>query len=274
MCTLFLFINYSSSYPYLLISNRDEYRKRKSSMIEGWDSTFSNFGNTIFAPKDELKQGTWFGCLNQKQPKWGILTNIRDLKYYNQNLQSRGEIIPSYLKSNLAAELFLENLRNISDKYNYFNLILSDSKTVYYYNSKKNMYTKLHDCSSAEKKVFGLSNADLDSNWPKLVNTKRNLLVFMNQNLKKEVEIHKYWEYFRKEMRTPKVYPLAELPNTGVSPEMEVFLSSLFIPGKDYGTRSTILFGIGKSYSLNFYEQTYNDNALVDQAKNIQVSFY
>ena len=55
-----LFVNQIENYPIVLISNRDEYRFRKSSMIEGWNNSYSSFGNEIFGPRDESQKGTWF----------------------------------------------------------------------------------------------------------------------------------------------------------------------------------------------------------------------
>ncbi len=92
MCTLFLFINQIKDFPIVIISNRDEYKKRKSSNINGWDRDLQFYSNDIIAPRDEHKKGTWFACQNIINPKWAILTNIRHLKSYKEDLKSRGDI--------------------------------------------------------------------------------------------------------------------------------------------------------------------------------------
>ncbi len=274
MCTLFLFVNQIENYPIVLISNRDEYRFRKSSMIEGWNNSYSSFGNEIFGPRDESQKGTWFACQNKLNSKWGIITNIRDMKSYNKDLRSRGEIIPNFLNSNDNCVNFLDKLKNISASYNFFNLLISDSQTVHYYNSKNKTSQLLFHCDTTEKKVFGLSNAEIDSNWPKIIENKNKFKEYLINNYKSTLNLCDYWQYFRREMMNTKTFSLDKLPNTGLGPDREVFLSSLFIPGKDYGTTSTIFFAIKSNFNMQIYEQNYDENANSDQEKNIELNFY
>lgn len=274
MCTLFLFVNQIENYPIVLISNRDEYRFRKSSMIEGWNNSYSSFGNDIFGPRDESQKGTWFACQNKLNSKWGIITNIRDMKSYNKDLRSRGEIIPNFLNSSDNCVNFLDKLKNISASYNFFNLLISDSQTVYYYNSKNKTSQLLFHCDTVEKKIFGLSNAEIDSKWPKIIENKNKFAEYLINNYKSTLNFCDYWQYFRREMMNSKTFSLDKLPNTGVGPDREIFLSSLFISGKDYGTTSTILFAIKSNSNMEIYEQNYDENANRDQEKNIELNFY
>ncbi|WP_158998652.1 NRDE family protein [Pigmentibacter ruber] len=274
MCTLFLFINHFESFPILLISNRDEYRKRKARMINGWNQTMTVYGNTVFGPRDDSKGGTWFACQNIAKPRWAIITNIRDLSSFKDNLQSRGEIIPHFLNSTLNCVEYVNYLKDKKSNYNYFNLIFSDSETIYYYNSKENSAKKIGDIADKEKYIYGLSNGSLDEKWPKVEENKAKFFSYTNSFQKNKKSIEELWNYFKNEMMNSKKYDIKLLPKTGVSQEKEIFLSSLFIPGSEYGTRTTILFAISQDQGLNFCEQTYNYNAQVDEEKIITAKFY
>jgi len=51
---------------------------------------------------------------------------------------------------------------------------------------------------------------------------------------------------------------IAELPNTGLSPERELQLSSPFILDDDYGTRCSTLIMVHRSGQTFFEERTFN----------------
>jgi uncharacterized protein with NRDE domain len=274
LCTLFLFINQIKDIPILIISNRDEYKKRKSNQINGWNRDLQFYANDIIAPRDEHKKGTWFACQNKFNPKWAILTNIRYLKSYKEDLKSRGEIILDFLNSNNSAENYLNRLKKIAHEYNYFNLIFSDGEFIYYYHSKDHESKLLYKTGDNTKKLFGLSNGKLDSNWPKIKNTKKTFLTFLNHQNNKLKTFDDCWDYFKTEMSNNKTYDIADLPNTGVPPEHEVFLSSLFISSEIYGTNSTLLFGIQSDSSLHFHEQKYDINSKMDSSKKMNIKFY
>jgi uncharacterized protein with NRDE domain len=272
LCTLFLFINQFKNIPIAIVSNRDESRERSSSIIQGWDKKLNSFGNEIISPKDETKKGTWFACQNEMNGKWAILTNIRDPASHNSERKSRGDIILNFLNSGDSASGFLERLKNTAHEYNHFNIIFSDYNFIYYFHSKENEFEILHQNGSNEKKIFGLSNGKIDSNWPKIINTKERFLEFIVNKNENHSEF--YWNYFKYEMMNDKKYEINLLPKTGVSLEIEVFLSALFIRGEKYGTRSTLFFGIDRNASTFFYEQTYDLNSEIDLSKNIALRFY
>ena len=274
MCTLFLFINQIKDFPIVIISNRDEYKKRKSSNINGWDRDLQFYGNDIIAPRDEYKKGTWFACQNIINPKWAILTNIRHLKSYKEDLKSRGDIILDFLNSSDTAESYLNRLKKIAHEYNYFNLIFSDGECIYYYHSKDHESKLLFKTGDNTKKIFGLSNGKIDSNWPKIKNTKKTFSAFFNNQDNKLKTFDDYWIYFKTEMMSNKTYDISDLPDTGVPPEQEVFLSSLFISSEIYGTNSTLLFGIKPDSSMQFYEQRYDINSKIESSKKMNIKFY
>ena len=63
------------------------------------------------------------------------------------------------------------------------------------------------------------------------------------------------------------------LPNTGISPELEKKLSSVFISMKGYGTRCSTIIMINYSNELSFLEVSYNEEKqLIGEKKfNLQL---
>ncbi|APJ04928.1 NRDE family protein [Silvanigrella aquatica] len=272
MCTLFLIINYMKNIPVILISNRDEVKKRRSSPLQGWNQNFNYYGNSIIAPRDEEQKGTWFACENHYMGKWAILTNIRDPLSIKNGVKSRGEIILNYLNSSLSAKEYLKILNEISPEYNLFNIIFSDSSSIYYFHSKDGEFKILHHYGAHEKKIYGLSNGKIDSNWPKVTFTKNIFDSFLSPSSEKSADF--YWNFFKKQMTNPNKYPMSTLPNTGVPAEWEMVLSSLFIQGEKYGTRSTLFFGIEANKSRFLYEQNYSIKSEVDNEKKIVLKYH
>lgn len=69
-------------------------------------------------------------------------------------------------------------------------------------------------------------------------------------------------------MQNKTKYPLVELPHTGVAPELEVFLSSLFIQHEKYGTRSTLFFCLdNRKQKAHIFEQNYNEQGIATDEK-------
>ncbi len=265
-------MNQIKSIPIALISNRDEFRGRMSTEIQGWNLQYSDRGNQIFGPRDEEQKGTWFACENKWKGKWAVLTNIRDLKAHKDNMKSRGGIITEFLRNSISAKSFLSQLNKTANDYNFFNLIFSDEHEIIFFNSKTLEQKVIFTYGEDKKCIFGLSNGTLDSNWLKVSITKSIFLKYFSENMQSQ-ESDYYWHYFRKEMMNKNRYELAELPNTGVSQEMEIFLSSLFIDGDKYGTRSTLFFGVEEKPAIFLYEQTYTQNTEIEISKKIRVQY-
>ncbi len=85
---------------------------------------------------------------------------------------------------------------------------------------------------SWEPDIHGISNAILDTPWPKVEKSKIQL-----QRLIEHKKIHP-WEILNILDDTSPAKD-KELPDTGVGLELERVLSSIFIKSEKYGTRSS-----------------------------------
>ena len=102
---------------------------------------------------------------------------------------------------------------------------------------------------------YGLSNALLDSSWPKLVTGKKE---FIREVSSERLDI----EVLFSMMENPEQAPVDQLPSTGVPFELEQKLSAKFIKMDHYGTRCTSLLTIDKAGMVNFMEKSFYPKAV------------
>ena len=95
---------------------------------------------------------------------------------------------------------------------------------LWHYNANESTPTQLMNG------IYGLSNAGLDTPWPKLLKAKAALA---------EVLDDPHPEALLGILSDPQTAPFAELPDTGVGLATESLLSSVFIASPSYGTRAS-----------------------------------
>jgi hypothetical protein len=97
--------------------------------------------------------------------------------------------------------------------------------------------------------LYGLSNALLDTPWPKVGAGKTAL----QEALAHLPDEHGVWAL----LRDDRPYPDHILPATGVPLEWERLLSAAFIRGTDYGTRSSTVLTVSAGGVVTFDEQSW-----------------
>ncbi|GAB2300454.1 hypothetical protein Dimus_034496 [Dionaea muscipula] len=145
-------------YPFLLLHNRDEYHGRPTAPVGWWE------GGEILGGRDELGGGTWLAC--SRGGRVAFLTNVLELHTLSE-AKSRGELPVRFLKSRKSAREFAEEMKKEAQLYNGFNLILADlssTSMLYITNRPKGEPISIQEVSPG---LHVLSNAKLDSPWPK-----------------------------------------------------------------------------------------------------------
>lgn len=218
MCSVFLAIDEFEDYPVVLMSNRDEFLDRPAQAIHSWDD------GSILAGKDLKAGGTWLAI--DPALNFALVTNFRAPQHMGTGELSRGELPLKALHSGDIKKW----LRNNYNRYGGFNLL-------HYYNNKLHWMAYGHEWKEEvhKKGVFGLSNAYLNSPWPKVEKGKN----WLREAIKgQEFSIDQALEF----LSDKSIARDTELPQTGVPIEWERKLSALNIRHGDYGTRvSTVL---------------------------------
>lgn len=129
-------------------------------------------------------------------------------------------------------------------QYNGFNLITGTLQQLYYYSNVH------HQTEPLKPGTYVMSNAFLNTPWPKSVKTKTHFEALLRENRLDANDLFAL-------MKDNETFPPELLPNTGLSKEMEIKLSSTFIHTETYGTRCTTLLKIDSQGRVWFSEKTY-----------------
>ncbi|PKA60100.1 hypothetical protein AXF42_Ash009784 [Apostasia shenzhenica] len=237
-----------AKYPLVLLSNRDEYYNRPSRQVEWWGE-----GDwKILGGRDEVAGGTWLGCT--REGRLALLTNFREPNP-SSIAKSRGDLTRMFLQSHVSPLEFAEAIAKGAADYNGFNLILADlcSKTMVYVSNRPEGEPASVQIVSPGLHV--LSNAKLDTPWPKAVRLHEKFEEFLRNFRDEEIPGKEMVVNLMKD--TVKADP-SRLPNTGCSSEWEFHLSSIFVEVGSkqvlYGTRSMAALCVSSSGEASFYE--------------------
>lgn len=133
----------------------------------------------------------------------------------------------AFLQGELGVEAYLDQVASRSGQYSGFNLLVGDGQQLGYLHAREATPRLL------KAGVYGLSNAGLDTPWPKLVKARDGL-----ENLLDTPEPHRLLALLADNEPAAD----GDLPETGVGLATEKLLSSVFIASQNYGTRaSTVL---------------------------------
>lgn len=253
MCLLAFSYQQHPQYPFILIGNRDEFYQRATKSLDHWPESSALIGG-----RDLVAGGSWLAA--NSNGRFASVTNYRDgRKPAASDLRSRGELIREFLTSTLSAEAFSKQLLGEVDHYGGFNLILFDNDQLVYISSHERRYQKL------KPGCYGLSNASLDTPWPKTV--------ALTKRLKQAID--------QPQLDPDKLLPLLtnceqaedqQLPDTGISYEWEKMLSSCFIHSDSYGTRASTIVLLNNQQQMLITEQNYGQQGPTEQ-KTCKFSF-
>lgn len=239
MCLIAFAIGASQRWPLVIASNRDEFLERPTLPLARWRSDLSH---EIISGRDLRAGGTWLGVT--PSGRVAFLTNVRETSPQSAPF-SRGQLVMQWLEAGNDVASFAQALERDNGAYGGFNLVVGDLQR----NDWAWMTNKFCASSSGwhvqslQPGIYGLSNAALDTPWPKTTQLKRVLTTALAETadipyldtLQKPL-----WKALGNRIRAP----IEKLPATGAPLAIEEALSSAFVdfPEHQYGTRcSTVL---------------------------------
>jgi uncharacterized protein with NRDE domain len=216
MCLIVFAWRPGHAQPLIVAANRDEFYARPSLPLAPWPEA-----THVHAGRDLEAGGTWLGI--GANGRFAALTNIRDPQQPPAR-KSRGELVARFLTGDLSIDDYLIDVVGRSAEYAGFNLLLGNSHELWHFNAR------LSEPVMLAAGVYGLSNAGLDTPWPKLLKAKAALTAALDDPTP---------ERLLGLLSDAQVAPSAELPDTGVGMATETLLSSVFIASQSYGTRAS-----------------------------------
>ncbi|MCU6433389.1 NRDE family protein [Undibacterium sp. Jales W-56] len=231
--------------PLVVASNRDEFYDRPAAPAIWWENSPHVFGG-----RDLQSGGTWMGVASQDDQnaaakKFAAITNVRAPSEKKTDAPSRGKLVADYLTGSLSAQEYIASIKDKVDDYNGFNLLVGDDHDLIWFSNRKQDDPR--NGQALPPGIYGISNAALDTPWPKVVKTKAEFASLLCQRAPEEA-------YFEMLSNTTPA-PDCRLPDTGVSFEMERLLSAACIESPDYGTRVSSLVRIHSHHPAEFHEK-------------------
>ncbi|WLG84607.1 NRDE family protein [Pseudomonas cucumis] len=216
MCLIVFAWRPGHAQPLIVAANRDEFYARPSLPLAQWPHA-----PHVYAGRDLEAGGTWLGV--GANGRFAALTNIRD-PLQPPALKSRGELVAQFLSGDMSIDDYLTDVVGRSSEYAGFNLLIGHTNELWHFNARETEAVML------QPGIYGLSNAGLDTPWPKVLKAKAAL---------SEVLGDPQPQALLALLSDPQTAPLAELPDTGVGQATETLLSSVFIQSPTYGTRAS-----------------------------------
>jgi len=254
MCLIALAIDQSRRFPLVVAANRDEFFARPATRLGWWEHDAG--GPAILAGRDLTAGGTWLGLT--AEGRLAMVTNVRDPARMDSTAPSRGVIVPQWLSGREPTDRFW--MRTALSGYNGFNLIAADFKRgECFWASNLGAHPK-----RLERGVYGVSNASLDTAWPKTIALKARL----RQAISMAASVDALSSALFSALADRQIADDTDLPSTGVPLELERQLSSVFIRAteRQYGTRcSTLVISerVGRGLVTRVMERSYTATGAV-----------
>jgi len=238
MCLIAVAWKVHPRYELVLAANRDEFHSRPAAPAAPWKEAPDVFGG-----RDLLQGGSWLAVSARR--RLACVTNVRRMVPPNPAAPSRGQLVAGFVEGRDTAAAYARALAPRALEYSGFNLLAWDGAELHYLNNHPGFVAR-----KVEPGVHVVSNADLDTPWPKT----RRLAAAME-----------HWVRSGESSEAPLLEALAdeapapdtELPDTGVGREMERMLSPPFIRSERYGTRCSTVVKAGRD-ATEFFERRFD----------------
>ena len=221
MCLIALDHRPGSACPLRLGANRDEFHARPAAPLGVWPDA-----PEIVGGRDLEAGGSWLAV--HRRGRVAAITNVRDPRLtLPPGAASRGALVHEALTCDDLASWLRGLAGGRAERYPGFNLLAGDGERLWHLHRGRDG-VRLRQVPPG---LHGLSNASLDTPWPKLIAARQGLAASRHPGCWPEAALAV--------LSDPPPAADAQLPETGVGLAAERRLSPAFIVGQDYGTRAT-----------------------------------
>jgi len=255
MCLIVVAWQSHPDYALVVAGNRDEFYARPAAPAQWWPDA-----PQLLAGRDLAEvigePGTWMGMA--AGGRFAALTNYRAPSEKRTDARSRGELVADFLRGDAAPHDYLDTVSRDQGAYNGFNLLACDLRELWWYSNRGSARRPQRLAPG----LYGVSNALLDTPWPKL----RSRVGALAEALAADrglpgTSITPYLDLLADERQAADF----ELPQTGVSPEWEKLLSSAFIRSPAYGTRASTVLRVRHDGRFDLCERSFDASGCIGE---------
>ncbi|TLY99173.1 MAG: NRDE family protein [Gammaproteobacteria bacterium] len=246
MCLLVLAWQAHPRYRLVVAANRDEYHERAAAALAKWPPPAA-----LIAGRDLRAQGAWLAV--DRERRFGVVTNFRELQPPRPGAPSRGELIPRYLNAPalaVSAQQFFAALEGEAQRYSGFNLLLSDRDSLWYGSNRASPFAR-----ALTPGIYGLSNELLDTPWPKLQRVRRGFEAWLTRPQSGSPAA--LFELLEDRTQAAEDGALPR-SGSGLPPEWDRILSAPFVVHPQYGTRCSSVVLLEPGGRLYFAERRFD----------------
>lgn len=244
MCVIIFALRQHAQYPFIVAANRDEYFNRPTIVADYWPDL-----PEVIAGRDKQAGGTWMGL--SRIGRFAAITNHYEPGHHNPRLQSRGELVSSFLVTDESLDEYSRLLDQNRQNYNGYGLIFGSFSHLRY---QTNRDSEIVDITEG---VHGLSNHFLNTAWPRVEEGKQKL-----------------WEITQSkdQFEADQLFDILLDSNSSGTDHSEEYISNylqaidpvrmpIFIRLKDYGTRSSSVVLVDLDGMVTFEERTFDPSS-------------
>lgn len=224
MCLIVFAWHVIPGLPLIAAANRDEFYERPAKPACWWEDH-----PKIYAGRDLRGGGTWMGI--SRDGRFAAVTNIRAPSERRADAPSRGALVADYLRGEMRPDQYIDAIAPDASHFNGFNLLVGDREGLIWYSNRGG--DDARNGKLLAPGIYGVSNALLDSPWPKVVRTKAQFASLLCQTAPEDA-------FFEMLTDTTPAHD-CRLPSTGVDLKTERLLSAVCIESPGYGTRTSTL---------------------------------
>lgn len=220
MCLIVFAWRAHPDYRLVLAANRDEFHVRPSQALHFWPDN-----PDVLAGRDLQAGGTWLAA--HRGGRFATVTNYREQQRTGGKLASRGALVTDFVTSDENAGSFSAAIEG--KKYAGFSLLTADDDDLYYVSNRGDPALCL------EAGIYGLSNASLDTPWPKVRRSREAMSQLLESNTMDETALYRL-------MSDRTRAAVSDVDDKHLPFELARALTAPFIVTPDYGTRcSTVM---------------------------------
>ena len=178
--------------------------------------------------------------------RFAAVTNFRDPARSAPAPRSRGELPLNFLNDERDARAYLDEVADHAASYAGFNLLVGDGRALWYFTNSDNRPPQ-----QLPPGLYGLSNATLDTPWPKVLIGKDRLQTVLDNGAVTHDALAAVVS--DRQQADPST-----LHSSQSAAAMEAVLSAQFIVTDSYGTRSTTTLWLAADGSFDWREQSFD----------------
>jgi uncharacterized protein with NRDE domain len=239
VCLILFALQADARFPLVVAANRDESFDRPTAVAAEWEDVPG-----LVAGRDLEQGGTWLGVT--RTGRFAALTNVRQAGSFRAEARSRGNLVADFLRGTESPAAYTSRVHGNGHAFNGFNLLVGSARAIRYCSNR------VETPVAVVPGIHGLSNAHLDTPWPKVVRGRDALQSVLAGPA--DVLVERLFDLLSDRLAAPD----AALPHTGVGLQRERELSPLFISGGHYGTRCSTVVLFDRDGRIHFHEKTWD----------------